>query len=385
MGRRKDPSLGTDPKDSPEPGPSREIHHVIPQPPRPAPCSHVCAGRGQLPALPRERLVHGLLMRGLEHACVSRPPPSSASARVWRYHGAAGPPRTPLVPLATRGPNPTRVVAARAAAMVSNPVHGLPFLPGTSFKDLTVRTSPAKPCPHLLAAPELAAGCVSARPRRFVLFPSNPLSAPNSVLHTPPPPHSPPPNLTLFLQFALSSSLSGFPLHPGSLLASPSVLPCCSALAGFPHPGSRLLGLLPSSFSLLHTPLCPVPSFKLFFPQPGPLPQCNLYTPSSLFPQPHPAHSPQAHHCRPHFPLLNPRPSNRSQSQLHFHLLASFCQVLFLGLIYASTKPHLLFCPSTSTFSAVLFNLFPQILLLGKLNFQHLAIFLPNPQVLYGR
>lgn len=32
------------------------------------------------------------------------------------------------------------MAAVVPAAMVSNPVHGLPFLPGTSFKDSTVRS-----------------------------------------------------------------------------------------------------------------------------------------------------------------------------------------------------------------------------------------------------
>ena len=146
------------------------------------------------------------------HACVSGPAPfrerSACLALPWSCRAAkdaAGPPGN------AGGPNPTPVAAARATAMVSNPVHGLPFLPGTSFKDLTVRTSPAKPL-------------------TLSFSPSNPLSAPQLCSprhhHTRPHPLSPVCSQPIPLWFFHSILAVCWP---------PSVLPCCAALAGFPH------------------------------------------------------------------------------------------------------------------------------------------------------
>lgn len=67
---------------------------------------------------------------------------AAGAPAVWRCHGAAQAwPRNAAGRLGNPGgPSPREV-----AAMVSHPVHGLPFLPGTSFKDSTVRTSPSSP------------------------------------------------------------------------------------------------------------------------------------------------------------------------------------------------------------------------------------------------
>ena len=170
--------------------------------------------------------------RGPGKPASQAPPPfrerSACLALPWSCRAAtnaAGPPGN------AGGPNPTPVAAARAAAMVSNPVHGLPFLPGTSFKDLTVRTSPAKaltPPPGSLGG--LAAGCVSSRQREFVVFPFKPSLCPQLCSprhhHTRPHPLSPVCSQPIPLWFFHSILAVCWP---------PSVLPCCAALADFPH------------------------------------------------------------------------------------------------------------------------------------------------------
>lgn len=218
--------------------------------------SRDCAGRGQLPSahFARTSSPRGCSCAGWARPRLRpRPLPAASARRVWRYHGAAGPPRTPLVPWQPERTKPDPVVAARAAAMVSNPVHGLPFLPGTSFKDLTVRTSPAKPLSPPPGSPgEPAAGCVSARPREFVLFPFNPPLPPTlfSTPHLHPTPH--PPTSPSFSSLLSAHPSLVFPLHPGSLLASQrsSLLLCSCWLS---PPGSSSSAFSPSSFSLLHT------------------------------------------------------------------------------------------------------------------------------------
>lgn len=73
------------------------------------------------------------------------PPPPSARLfapwrSVWRYHGVWRGPRMLFVARVTRVAEGNRGGGCRAA-MVTNPVHGLPFLPGSSFTDSTVRAS----------------------------------------------------------------------------------------------------------------------------------------------------------------------------------------------------------------------------------------------------
>ena len=236
MERRKDPSPVTDLGTRPEPGPSRgePSRHPTTTSSRPV-FSRDSAGRGQLPSatLPRERLVHGLRTRGPDTPASQAPPlfrkRLACLALPWSYRAAQNAAGSPGNPGA---PNPTRVVAARAGAMVSNPVHGLPFLPGTSFKDLTVRTSPAKPLsPPPGSLGELSAGCVSARPREFVRFPFKPSLCPQLCS-----PHPHPRTHPHCLSPVCSQPIPLWFFH--SILAvcwPPSVLPCCSALAGFPH------------------------------------------------------------------------------------------------------------------------------------------------------
>lgn len=147
-----------------------------------------------------------------------RPGHSAASARnVWRYQGAAGPPGK------AGGPNPTEVAAARAAAMMSNPVHGLPCLPGMSFKDSTVRTSVPNPLPPppgglggLAAARKIASPFSSARVCSLSLQ-TRP-SAPTLFSFLP---HPASPSLS---HFALRPSLSSFSTPPWRCVGLPAFL-----------------------------------------------------------------------------------------------------------------------------------------------------------------
>lgn len=120
--------------------------------PRPQPLrSHLLPPRPPVPTSPRLWLLLPLRLNsrpaGGARADPSRPrlrPRPDARlagclASPWSFARPADAARRPGN---REGQRSTQVAAAKAAAMVSNPVHGLPFLPGTSFKDSTVRTPP---------------------------------------------------------------------------------------------------------------------------------------------------------------------------------------------------------------------------------------------------
>lgn len=134
-------------------------------------------------------------------------PPSRS---VWRYHGVWRGPRMLFVARVTQAAEGNRGGGCRAA-MVTNPVHGLPFLPGSSFTDSTVRAGP-KGSP--LGAPLLSSIAQTPPPSSAASAGfARPLGSPHTFWV---------PTATLFLLSSLTYLPSG-PITPGRLHASPQM------------------------------------------------------------------------------------------------------------------------------------------------------------------